>query len=444
MLVAGDRVLVAVSGGPDSVALLGVLAALSPDYGIELQAAHFNHQLRGEESSRDQACVGAATARLAVPCTFGRGDVLPGAPNLEARARDQRYAFLTQAAAAPGCTKIATGHTLDDQAETVLMRLLRGTGWDGLAGIRAVRQGYIIRPLIECSRQQVLAFLESSGLPFCHDSSNQDRRFLRNRVRHEIMPLLEAINPAVRRRLASAADVAAAESRLLEEQVESIIERTRSGDGALAVSVVTGAPPGLRGRLVRAWLRTCRGHLRRLTGAHVHAILDLAQGSRPNAQVRLPAGERVVREYDRLCFRPDDHPLAVEPPRMLVPGSAVVLDSGWRISAGVEPIEGNWQRPADLWSLVADADAVRLPLVVRTTRPGDRVRPLGLGGHRKLQDIFVDRKLPLSARRTCPVVECEGEILWVPGVVRAQRAVITPATRLALRLIAQKPGIAGP
>jgi tRNA(Ile)-lysidine synthase len=418
------------------------LAALSRACRIELCAAHWNHQLRGDESLRDQCCAEVVARQLGIPCVVGSGASLAGAPNLEARAREERYAFFTRVAAAQGCAKIATGHTLDDQAETVLMRLLRGTGGDGLTGIHPVRGGRIIRPLIECSRVQVLAFLDSAELPFCEDNSNQDRRFLRNRVRHEVLPLLRAINPDVTGSLASVAEIAAEQSAVLAAVVEPLLASSRSGDGSLSVGALTGSAPALRSQVVRAWLREQRGDLRQLLSAHIRGVVDLAQGVRPNGRIRLPGGQLVVREYGWLHFRAREPAPLDEPGRILVPGTALQLASGWQISAEVVAGQGA-SRPTDLWGLVADAEAIATPLLIRSARPGDRIEPLGLGGHRKLQDIFVDRKLPLGRRRSCPVVECNGEILWVPGVVRSRIALITPATRATLRLVARQTGIAG-
>lgn len=218
MLVPGDRIVVALSGGPDSVALLGALAGLAEEFGVSVCAAHFNHGLRGDESLRDQHCAENVARRLGIDLVVGQSSALDQGANLEARAREQRYAFLTRTAEGQSCTKIATGHTLDDQAETVLMRLLRGSGPEGLAGIQPVRDGRIIRPLIECSRAEVLAFLHAADLPFCQDSSNRDLRFLRNRIRHEVMPLLESIQPAAKRRLAAAGQLVTDEVGLLRAQ----------------------------------------------------------------------------------------------------------------------------------------------------------------------------------------------------------------------------------
>jgi tRNA(Ile)-lysidine synthase len=443
MLRRGERVLVAISGGPDSTATLAALAALSNELDISLRAAHLNHGLRGAEAVRDQQCAEMLAAQLQVPCTVELVASPLSRSNLEAGARAQRYAFLHRVAAQHACTRVATGHTLDDQAETVLMRLLRGAGPDGLSGIRAVRDDLFIRPLIDCQRIEVLAFIEECGLPYCHDSSNADRRFLRNRVRHEVLPLLAMLNPAVKQTLATSAGIAADESAVLDAHVRRLLGGGVP-DGCLTTQTLLDAPSGLRGRIVRRWVETQRGDLLRITSRHVRAIVGMAQSPRPNARTRLPGGQEVVREYDRLrwqreCSEP------VEAAQVLAPGAAVSLPSGWRISAELVGIDsGTWQRPLDLWTSAFDAQGVAAPLVVRTARPGDRLRPLGGGGHRKLQDIFVDRKWPLAARRLCPVVECAGEILWVPGLARSGAALITGATRVSLRMVAQHSGIAGP
>src|ERR1700687_4495729 len=443
MIGRDDRVLVAVSGGPDSIALLAVLATICATRGVGVCAAHFNHQLRGDESLRDQRCAEQVAQRLGVECVVACSPTLRAGANLEARARAERYAFLAQVADQRRCAKIATGHTLDDQAETILMRLLRGTGWDGLRGIRPVRDGRIIRPLIACARGDILAFLAEQRLPFCEDSSNRDRRFLRNRVRHEVLPLLETINPKVKRTLASSAEIVGGEAHLLDAHVQSILRDARPAAGGLSIAPVRQAPAALRGRLVRAWLQTERGDVRRVTARHIRGALALALGRRPNARLRLPGGQHLVREYEALYFRGRDPIPAAREDHVLLPGSEVHLQSGLRISAELVGCArtGDTAWPADLWTIVADAEALRSPLVVRPSRPGDRIAPLGMQGRRKLQDVFVDRKLPLRVRRACVVIECDGEILWVPGVVRSKFALITPGTQSALLLRAAQPAI---
>ena len=444
MLAAGDRVLVALSGGPDSVALLAALATLATEYGIELCAAHLNHQLRGGESLRDEDWAQRVAAGLGVRCVVERTQSSLGGSGLEARARAVRYAFLSRVAAQQRCTRIATGHTMDDQAETVLMRLMRGAGWDGLGGIPPVREGWIIRPLIACTRPDVLAFLAARGLPYCMDSSNQDARFLRNRVRREVVPVLQSIAPGMTRRLAGFAAYAREQARRLDLEVQPLLASARAADGGLDIAGLMAAPVRLRSYLLRAWLRVERGHLRGLSARHVAAVEQIALGARPNRRVALPGGELVLREYGWLRLRAGDPGAAVPAPRVLSPGSTVAWPTGWRISAAApSEMRAGWQPPADLWEMVADGDALRWPLMIRTPVTGDRIHPLGVNGRRKLQDVFVDRKLPLRLRRSRPVVECAGEILWVPGLIRSDHALIKPATRSIVRLVAEKTDVAG-
>jgi tRNA(Ile)-lysidine synthase len=442
MLAPGDRVLVAVSGGPDSVALLGALSRLAPRYRLDLWAAHLNHQLRGDESLRDQHTTEAVAASLGVPVTVECVREPLAGSGVEARARDLRYAFLARVAEQQGCMRIATGHTRDDQAETVIMRLLRGAGRDGLAGIPAVREGRYIRPLLECSRHEILAFLEANRLRYCEDSSNTSRDFLRNRIRHDIMPLLSEINPRVSSALASAATVMAEEGAYLEGCARSILAAAMLPDGSLSVTDLLAAPPGLRQRVARAWLRQARGNLRQLGAAHFSATLDVALGPRPNARVLLPGGGEIIREYGQLRFAELNAVEEADGPAKLSPGTEVRLASGWRIAADVIGRGSEGSLPNDLCTLLADAAHLPAALTVRRARPGDRIRPHGLGGHRKLQDVFVDRKVAVSIRRSCPVVEAEGEIVWVPGVVRSDLALVTPQTLVFLRLSARKTGIA--
>jgi len=305
MVARGDRVLVAVSGGADSVALLAALAALAPRLGATLHAAHLNHGLRGAESDRDAACAAEAAARCGVTCTSERVTDLRDGPNLEARARSRRYAFLRRVAARDACTRVATGHTRDDQVETLLMRLVRGAGRRGLAGMVPVRGGWLIRPLLECSRGDVLAFLAGRGLDWCDDASNQDRRFLRNRIRHEVLPVLRALNPAIDRSLAATATVLASEDRWLDAAVRTRVAAAPSLPGILPVAALAALPLALQVRVVRLWLRTQRGHLRGLGRVHLEAMAGLAMGAAGRGSVPVPGGGAVERASGMLLFRPE-------------------------------------------------------------------------------------------------------------------------------------------
>ena len=437
MLHAKESVLVALSGGPDSVALLAALSALVEELHVRVFAAHLNHGLRGAESLRDEQCAAQVAARLGVPCTLHRITLSMSAGNVEERAREARYTFLDQTAHEQGCTKIATGHTRDDQAETVLMRILRGAGLDGLAAIHPVRDGRIIRPLLDCSRAEVLAFLEASGLSYCEDSSNCDRRFLRNRIRHEVLPLLESITPGVRQRLALAASIASAEARHLDDHLAPLLAASVDvADGSLSLRILFDVKAGLHGRVIRMWLRQARGHLRSLSAAHVESILRIAVGPRPNAQAQLPGRERVVREYGRLRFEPAPW-LPPFHAQSLEVGASIALPSGWQIRADVEDTAAALVHDPTQLRCIADADKIEFPLTVRAVRRGDRVQPFGMAGHKKLQDLFVDRKVPLRLRRSTPVVESAGEIIWVPGLVRSNRALVGAETSRTLCLVAE-------
>jgi len=311
MVAPGERVLVAVSGGADSVALLAVLAELAPRLGVTLHAAHLNHGVRGAEADRDAACAAAVADRCGVSCTIAAARELRAGANFEARARAARYAFLRRVAVAAGCVRIATGHTRDDQAETLLMRLVRGAGRRGLAGMEPVRDGWLIRPLLASSRAEVLAFLTARALPWCEDSSNADRRFLRNRVRHEILPVLRALNPTIDRTLAATASVLATEDRWLDGVLRP---RVTGGRPSLPVTALEALPLALQVRVLRLWLRTRRGTLRGLGRVHLEDMAALATSVRGRGWVPVPGGGAVERRAGQLWFRAEMRLASGSPP----------------------------------------------------------------------------------------------------------------------------------
>lgn len=421
MVAPGDHVLVALSGGADSVATLAALVHLAPRLAITVSATHVHHGLRGAESDRDAALAGSVAAQLNVPFHLHHlSSALQRGGNTEERARCARYDALDRAARQVGATKIATGHTRNDQAETVLLRIVRGSGPSGLAGVRPVRDGRIIRPLLACTRAQVEAFVAAGALPFCEDSSNRDGRFLRNRIRHEVLPLLRDLNPRIDRALADLATLSQLRDRGPAQGVTSEV-------GWLSVAALQELPTGLRRDLVRDWLRTQRGSARGLALHHVTAVLDLLRDGRPNRGVDLPGGT-VLREYDRVRFVAARIAAAVPPPCLLAPGERVAFRD-WQIAAGpVERYTGD-PLPRDLWSAVVDADTIAGTFTVRNPVPGDRVRPCGMTGRKKLSDILIDRRVPRALRASCPVVQSGAEVVWVPGVVRSVCGLIGRRTR---------------
>lgn len=300
LLASGERVLVAVSGGPDSTGLLLVLAQLRRKLGIALVAAHVNHRLRGADADADEACAAKSAAALGVPFvrTELAGEALRGA-NLEARARALRYAALRRLAAAHGCAKIATGHTLDDQAETVLMRLIRGSGGRGLGAIRPRRADGVIRPLLDCRRAAVAAVTAQAGLRVRADASNRDPRFLRTHVRERVLPLLSELNPSIVRGCANLAAAARAERRIVSAWADTQLEQA-APEGRLGVGWLAQLAPPLRPLLVRRWLLRAGIPPRSLTVRHAQAVLDLAERQRGRAETHLPGGWTARRVRSQL------------------------------------------------------------------------------------------------------------------------------------------------
>jgi tRNA(Ile)-lysidine synthase len=429
MIPEGARVLTAVSGGSDSVALLSLLLEL----GHQVVAAHFNHGWRGAESDRDEAFVRDLCRQLGVPLAVGRADSAPSSA-LEATGRRLRYAYLHQAALEHRCQRIATGHTRDDQAETVLLRLLRGSGLGGLRAIHAVRSDGVVRPLLEIGREDLRAYLARRGLSFVEDTSNSDRRFSRNRLRAEVMPALRRFSPRADQRLADLAAALAGRAERDHLLAEELLRRGLDAEGGLSAAVLAELPRQVRVLVARAWLAAGAGGLQGLNAVHLRAV---ATCSRSGARVELPNGLAVVNEHGFIrLIRSTSASLPAE--ALLEESGAVVFDGRWRIaSSGAQDRAAVVEPPADLWQAVFDAEQVSPPFLVRAWIHGDRVQPLGLTGRRKLSDVFIDAKIARRERQRLPVIEASGRILWVPGIVRSAHATVSQATRRILRLTAQ-------
>jgi tRNA(Ile)-lysidine synthase len=429
----GEHLLVAVSGGPDSTALLLALAELAPERGWRLTAAHVDHGLRGAEAAADRDCAARAAVRAGVPLVERRLALAPGSA-LEARARRARYRALVAMAREAGAARIVLAHTANDQAETVLLRLLRGAGRGGLAGMRRAR-GRLLRPLLGATRADVQHFLAARGVACALDRSNADLRHARNRVRQLVLPLLAAeFNPGIVRSLVALACRLRDEEDLLEALAAERAAGLADG-GRLRVSVAA-EPAALGRRIVRRWLE--RGVRAGATAEQVERVLALARGTRRGA-VALPGPARVLREGEHLVRRPGR---AVEPRPFCVaiaPGGTAAA-AGWRLtlSAPGPRAAGGLTASPDAHALF-DAEALCDGLLVRSRRPGDRIHLPGIGT-RKLQDVLVDAKVPREARGTLPLVELAGQIVWVPGVVRGSGAAVGPRTRLVVHGVFERAG----
>jgi tRNA(Ile)-lysidine synthase len=430
----GEHLLVAVSGGPDSTALLVALVELASSRGLTVTAAHVDHGLRGMESADDAARVAELAGRVGVPFVSRAVALTPGS-NLEARARRARYRALAAMAAAARATRIVTGHTQDDQVETLFLRLLRGSGRRGLGGMRPVR-GPLFRPLLAVTRHDVRRFLAERSLPFAVDRTNADLRHARNRIRRLVVPFLRAeFNPRLDASLGALAERLRDEDDFLEAAATACAA-VLTRDGALQIAVAD-EPRALARRIVRTWLER---DARRGVGAfHVERVLRLAAGGRPGT-VAVPGPARVVREGDLLVRRPGRAAAPAPLLRAIEPGESIVHPAGtWRLSLSRprarQPDEG---RTAGLRQALFDADVLVGRLAVRSPRAGDRIHLLQ-GGTRKLQDILVDAKVPREQRPTVPVLVADEEIIWVAGLARGRRAPVAPGTRRIIEAVLDAP-----
>ncbi|HEY1372924.1 MAG TPA: tRNA lysidine(34) synthetase TilS [Candidatus Binatia bacterium] len=448
MLARGDGVLAAVSGGPDSVALLHALSRLKEEFTLRLEVAHLEHGIRGEESRADARFVAALADRLGLPfhlkeLQLARAQAERGAGNLEALAREERYQFLTETARARGLDKIATGHTLDDQAETLLMRIVRGSGRRGLRAIAPIaRRGdtVLIRPLIETPREEVEAYLAAEGLAYRIDRSNLDPSLLRNWTRLDLIPRLkEKIDSAVPARLARLAEIIRDEDDVLERLArERLAQTTRAGD--LLREPLMAEPRALQRRIVRLWLEEHLGSMKRIGFDHIEAVLDLVTAGPPNGRVALPGVREAVRRYGILSLEkthrrplPDVYCYPFEPgSALIVPEAHMTISSSVVAPAGVST--------KDAFEAFFDAEELPGTLTVRNFRPGDRFEPLGMAGHKKLKDLFIDQKLSVKARATLPLLVAGEEIVWIPGCGRSRIALVAPRTRSVLRVEAARLG----
>lgn len=396
LLSPGDSVVCAVSGGADSVALLFALYLLREKLGISLSAAHFNHNLRGEESLRDERFVRQLCDRYDIPLTLGRGIVVAGKKGLEAAARDARYAFLNSI---PG--KIATAHTADDNAETVLMHLVRGTGLKGLGGI-APKNGRLIRPMLSVTRQEVLAFLQEYNLSYITDSSNETDNFLRNRLRHHVMPLLKKENP----RFAENTSATALRLRQDAAALESL-----SANEILTVSQLCALPEAVRNRAYGAFLKSC-GVLEP-EAEHIRLLHKLASSDNPSAKGNFPGGITIVRNYAYLQKQEKIQSFSeVELP---CPGEVALPEIGVQIRCDVAT------------EFVDSKDAFTVTpagkLVIRSRKQGDCVRLSG--GTKSLKKLFIDKKIPAAQRERIPVIADEAGVVAVCGLGASKNRLAT-------------------
>jgi len=435
-----DRVLVSVSGGPDSLALLVALHSLAAERRISLHVYTLDHGLRGAESAADAAFVAETAALLGLPCTVERADVgaegFRRGQSLQAAARALRYERLATVAGAIGAQRIATGHNLEDQAETVLLRLLRGAGIRGLAGIPAVREGIYIRPLLGIPRAEIEAFLSERGLNPRRDPSNAKTVYLRNRIRLELLPYLEReYNPRLVETLAGMAERLRQDADYLDglagEAWSGLVESADgpAGSVTLDAAALMVQPPALISRIVhRAVAPLLAGSGRELTSSAMAAIVELMRREH-NGAIDLGAGVVAVLTYGRLAFRQRlGRPVPLAPVLLPVPGQIEVVSLNIRVNTWLRtPSEPPPAVSADeLGRAVFDGDRLPGAPTIRTRRPGDWLAPVGMTGTQKLQDLFVNCKVPRHQRDAVPVLVAGQDILWVMGYRLDRRFSLPP------------------
>ncbi len=383
----GDRIVCAVSGGADSMALLWAMYLLKDSLKIELDAAHFNHGLRGEESDRDEAFVRKFCEDYQIPLSVGNGAVVPGKKGLEAAAREARYSFLATLSG-----KIATAHTADDNAETVLMHLVRGTGLKGLGGI-APMNGNLIRPMLSVTRTEVLTFLQEYHIPFVDDSSNAEDAFLRNRLRHHVMPLLKQENPRLAENLS-----ALAQDLRLEEQALSAQIPVDLPD----VQTLRAMQPALRRRTLAAFLE--RSGVTEPERSHVDLVEKLVFSRNPSAKADLPGGVCVARSYGSLEVYTAME--SAEDIALKCPGTTEAPEYNLRITCA--PTEEIFCK-MDRFTVSPMGK-----LVLRARKTGDQITLKG--GTKSLKKLFIDRKIPVKDRNAVPVLADDRGVLAVYGI----------------------------
>jgi tRNA(Ile)-lysidine synthase len=436
MLAGGETVLVGVSGGADSVALLHCLRALAPAFGLALHVLHVNHGLR-PDADADEAFVDELGRRWGVPVNLERVTVPAGTgQSPEARARAVRYAAFRRTAERVGASRVALGHTADDQAETILMRLLQGAGPRGLAGIPPVR-GHYIRPLLEVRRPRIETELRRLGVSWREDPTNRDPRFLRNRIRHELLPFLAA---GFEPRIAEALCRAGALTRSLVREVESLAARELSRMAArqgeeilLPLDELRTCPPGLAEEILRQALCQLgeQGPFRGWIQRSLCRIID-REGRAGPARVG-----RAILERSHSQIRLSRQNRVPIPERELpVPGSVEFPEIGMVIEARYLDRRPGYEPPRDAWRVAFDGDRLTGPLSVRARRSGDHFRPFGAPGSKPLKKFLIDAKVPRWQRAQLPLALAGSEIIWVVGLRRAAVAPVTDATRHVLELSA--------
>lgn len=457
LFVTGDKVVVGLSGGLDSVCLLHILRILQSEWGLTLIIAHLNHELRGAASQADEQFVRELAQAWQLPLYVESQPVAKLAiqrkQSLEEAARQARYEFLGRVAAEVQATKIAVAHQADDQAETVLMHLLRGTGTRGLRGmlpLTVIGQAALIRPLLEVTRQEIEQYQQAMGLAFSQDESNNDLTFWRNRLRHEVLPYLEQYNPQLRSALRQLAHIAVADMALVDDTLNQVWPKLAQLELTGRVEFDLGCwftlPLSLQRAALRRAIYQVAPGVENVGFEPIEQAIQLISGQQTGAQATLPQGIILRVSYQCLVItQPDFKAVSPTPALMnlteitvVVPGVTSLPETDWQLHAQILPMTAEIMvqvKQADSWSAYLDADLVTLPLTLRTRRAGDKFAPWGLQGQQqKIKNFMINAKIPSPQRNQIPLLVADEQIVWVCGYRMGHPVAVQPNTSRLLYL----------
>lgn len=434
MLEPNDSVVVGVSGGSDSVALLHSFSELT-EFKLRIVVAHLNHGLRGRESRRDLEFVKEIARNLGIPFEYSEVDTISfkkdNKLSIEEAARELRYRFLTEIRNKHNADKIATAHNLDDQAETVLMRFIRGSGIHGLSGIKPV-SGDVIRPLIEVKKEIILEFLHSRGIEWVDDSTNRENIFLRNKIRNELLPEIESYNPSFKDMASRNAYIYKTESEYLvneaKEEFKNIFNESETGMVG-KLDLYLKLPEAIRFNLLRVGINKLKGNLKNISSSHILSIDEMLNSGKASGTITIPDSLVVVKGYDIFSITDEiseNFNFNYEIPTLGL----------WKLSGSLEISieETDYELKHDNNTEFFDKDMVKFPIVVRSFEPGDRFYPLGMDSQKKVKNFFIDEKVPRFYRKRIPLFLSDGKIFWVGGMRIDNRFKVVSNKNRALKI----------
>lgn len=441
MLVDGDTVMVAVSGGPDSIALLNFLNNIKKTYGVRLHVFHLNHKIRGDEADKDARFVADFTDKLGLSVSFLEFDVPAYAKqeklSIEEAARDVRYRMMTEVAIEIGATKIALGHHADDQVETFLMRMVRGAGSDGLSAMQSKR-GVYIRPFLDVEKKDILDYLAENNLSYRIDASNEDVSLLRNSIRYELLPLLMDYNPGFKESVIRTVRIVNEDRAYLNKVTEELFEnRVRGGVDTVSIAVddIIVLALAIQRRLVRKMIERIKGDLKGIEFKHIETIVnEIIRNSKRfsidltgEISAHIEYGQFKILKHNKQELKP------FEPSLLKIPGETDIPEIDITIvSRLINTTDLLFEKNGRIAHL--DADKIQGNVMVRTRKRGDAFFPLGMDEKKKLQDFFVDNKIERRKRDRVPILVSNDDILWVAGHRIDNRYRVTAETRRVLVL----------